>query len=227
MPLSSGLELDFVSQIVVIPASGSKEIRLEFKPDQMIAASLSGLTNGVDIFPDGVAGHGGIPLRGIGPVHWPGVTDQQKILFTNLDTVERTIRLIAQRGYSPVSLNLPVTGGLAASTEMVSKVIYHEKVGAGDYTGGDAALPPTGQVWEIQHASIYNLGGIADEIRVEVYQEGPAGHVLAQIFSPADHEAAIWSGQITLKNGAYMKFVWKNVADGDPLMGTYRGYRLV
>jgi hypothetical protein len=106
----------FVMDEYEVGALSSLEVSYFFQPDQILAYTDSPLDVGIDIAVGGGQGAGLIPLRGQGPASFPGLSPNQRLTLYNLDSVARTLLLIAQRGYLPITVTAPVEtigGGVA------------------------------------------------------------------------------------------------------------------
>jgi hypothetical protein len=97
----------FDSQRITVPASGEYPLRYDFQPDSIKFLGYSAFTTRLDIRMRGTQGGNPIPMFGRGPVDLPGVALNQEIILINLDTVDRDVLVIAQKGYAPTILNTP------------------------------------------------------------------------------------------------------------------------
>ena len=116
----------FVMDEYEIGALSSLEVSYFFQPDQILAYTDAPLTTGIDIALGGGQGAGLIPVRGQGPASFPGLSPNQRLTLYNLDAVARTLLLIAQRGYLPMTVTAPV------ETISVTTILYSAYVLARD-----------------------------------------------------------------------------------------------
>jgi len=107
-----------------LSASGQVEVAYAFKPDQILAYTDTPLDIGVDIQVAGSQGGGTVPLRGQGPASFPGVSENQVVVLRNLDLIDRTILLVAQKGLLPTSIVGPSVAARPSAISPISET-YH------------------------------------------------------------------------------------------------------
>jgi hypothetical protein len=114
----------FAMDEVELDGSGSREFTYSFQPDQILAYTDEPLEIGVDIALGGAQGAGLIPLRGQGPASFPGLSPNQRLTLYNLDSVARTVLLIAQRGHLPTAVVAPTSLAKPTSIDYQSITSY-------------------------------------------------------------------------------------------------------
>jgi hypothetical protein len=94
----------FVAEDYELGPLGEMEVSYQFQPEQVLAYTDVPLDIGIDFRVDGAQGGGAIPLRGQGPVSFPGLSANQRLRIINRDLVARTVMLFAQKGHLPLSV---------------------------------------------------------------------------------------------------------------------------
>lgn len=115
---------------VVIAPGAEEALTYDGIPDQVVVyprLSVGPIITELEILPVGAKGGGRIRVRGTGPWVAPGVTQQLKI--RNGDALSRTLVVIAQKGYLPASVVLPVT-----EVEPTSVMYQSSLLGSGSAT---------------------------------------------------------------------------------------------